>query len=192
MYVHEMHVRQGKQKLPALPLDPMIVQAPFQQWELDFIGQFNQSSSQGYNWIPTTTNYFTRWEEDVPLKTSSPAIVRFLEYIVTRFGVPQKINIDNATVFRSIELMAFCSWYNFILAHSTNYYPQGNGLVESSNKNLIPPFPFDILSSLPYPLHTFKPPNCRSTFFDVGIHTTVVKQRWRTLKKQQKNNENTT
>jgi hypothetical protein len=29
---------EGKQKLLALPLDPVIVEAPFQQWGLDFIG----------------------------------------------------------------------------------------------------------------------------------------------------------
>jgi transposase InsO family protein len=30
----------------------------------------------------------------------------------------------------------FCKDYNITLGHSTAYYPQGNGLVESSNKNL--------------------------------------------------------
>jgi transposase InsO family protein len=30
----------------------------------------------------------------------------------------------------------FCSDYNITLGHSTSYYPQGNGLVESSNKIL--------------------------------------------------------
>jgi transposase InsO family protein len=51
--------------------------------------------------------------------------------------VSSKITTDNASVFRSVELMTFCSQYNITLAHSTNYYPQGNGLAESSNKNLI-------------------------------------------------------
>ena len=31
----------------------------------------------------------------------------------------------------------FCENYNVILSHSTPYYPQGNGLVESSNKSLV-------------------------------------------------------
>ena len=33
--------------------------------------------------------------------------------------------------------MKFCNDYNIILSHSIAYYPQGNGLVESSNKSLI-------------------------------------------------------
>ena len=31
----------------------------------------------------------------------------------------------------------FCENYNVILSHSTPYYPQGNGLAESSNKILV-------------------------------------------------------
>jgi hypothetical protein len=36
-----------------------------------------------------------------------------------------------------IELSTFCFDYGIVLSHSSNYYPQGNGLVESSNKNLM-------------------------------------------------------
>lgn len=34
-------------------------------------------------------------------------------------------------------MVDFCNRYHIILGHSTTYYPQGNGLVESSNKSLI-------------------------------------------------------
>nr|QHR86576.1 hypothetical protein Q903MT_gene579 [Picea sitchensis] len=34
-------------------------------------------------------------------------------------------------------MVAFCQKYNIILSHSSNYYPQGNGQDESSNKNLM-------------------------------------------------------
>jgi hypothetical protein len=34
-------------------------------------------------------------------------------------------------------LEKFCSDYNITLGHSTLYYPQGNGLAESSNKSLV-------------------------------------------------------
>jgi transposase InsO family protein len=85
------------------------------------------------------TDYFTRWVEAIPLKSSSSSnIVKFMEdNIITRFRVPNKITTDNASVFRSIEMVSFCSRYSITLAHSTNYYPQGNGLAKSNNKNLI-------------------------------------------------------
>ena len=31
----------------------------------------------------------------------------------------------------------FCFNHGIVLSHSSNYYPQGNGLAESSNKNLV-------------------------------------------------------
>ena len=34
-------------------------------------------------------------------------------------------------------MVSFCQKYNIVLGHSTTYYPQGNGLAESSNKSLI-------------------------------------------------------
>jgi hypothetical protein len=36
-----------------------------------------------------------------------------------------------------MAMINFCQKYNIILGHSTAYYPQGNGLVESSNKILM-------------------------------------------------------
>ena len=37
-----------KQKFAALPLKLVVIKAPFQQWGLDFIGQFKDNSSNGY------------------------------------------------------------------------------------------------------------------------------------------------
>jgi transposase InsO family protein len=59
------------------------------------------------------------------------------ERIITRFDVPAKITTDNAKAFSSTELSSFCFKYGIVLSHSSNYYPQGNGLVESNNKNLM-------------------------------------------------------
>jgi transposase InsO family protein len=62
----------------------------------------------------------------------------FLEdKITTWFGVPSKITTDNANAFSSTELSSFCFKYGIMLSHSSNYYPQCNGLAESNNKNLM-------------------------------------------------------
>ena len=42
---HECQIFQGKQKLQPLPLKPIEVSAPFQQWGLDFIGEIHLASS---------------------------------------------------------------------------------------------------------------------------------------------------
>jgi len=33
---------------------------------LDFIGNFNDNSSNGYSWVIIATNYFTKWVEIIP------------------------------------------------------------------------------------------------------------------------------
>jgi len=64
--------------------------------------------------------------------------MNFLEdKIITTYGIPAKIVIDNAKGFNSMDLTSLCNDNDIILSHSSNYYPQGNGQVESSNKNLI-------------------------------------------------------
>jgi transposase InsO family protein len=87
----------------------------------------------------TATDYFTKWVEAIPTKWATDKVVMdFLEdKIITRFGVPAKITTDNAKAFSSTELSSFCFKYGIVLSHSSNYYPQGNGLAESSNKNLM-------------------------------------------------------
>jgi hypothetical protein len=65
-------------------------------------------------------------------------VINFIEqYIITRFGVPNSLVFDNTTYFSYLKLSKFSLEKGIILKYSTNYYPQGNGLVESTNKNLI-------------------------------------------------------
>ena len=66
------------------------------------------------------------------------AVMDFLQdHIMTRFGVPISLVFYNATYFSSIRLTAFVNERGIKLHYSTNYYLEGNGLAESTNKNLI-------------------------------------------------------
>ena len=56
---------------------------------------------------------------------------------MTRFGVPISLVFYNATYFSSIKLTVFSHEKGIKLHYSANYYPQGNGLAESTNKNLM-------------------------------------------------------
>ena len=60
-----------------------------------------------------------------------------MEHLFVRFGVPQKIVSDNTTYFSIEEISLFCYEHSVSLAHSSDYFPQGNGQAESSNKNLV-------------------------------------------------------
>jgi hypothetical protein len=129
----------GKHKLPALPLVPVKMKAPFQQWGLDFIDEINPHSSAQHKWILTTTDYFTKWVEAIPTRKATNSVVMdFLEEnSLSRFGCPRKIVTDNVQAFKSMAMVSFFQKYNIVLGHSMTYYPQGNGLVKSSNKSLI-------------------------------------------------------
>jgi len=106
---------------------------------LDFIGEINPHSSGQRRWILVATDYFTKWIEAIPTrKADHHVVIKFLTgNIFTRFGCPHKLVTDNATAFKAKELVDMCDSMGIKLVHSTSYYPQGNGLAESSNKSLI-------------------------------------------------------
>eukprot|EP00253_Pinus_taeda_P006265 PITA_06265 len=129
----------GRQRKSAFPLQPVNIEQPIEQWGLDIIGEINPPSSKQHKYILTATDYFTRWVEAIPLKTTnSEAIIEFIDqFIITRFGVPTALVFDNASYFSGNSMFDFAIKRGFKLKYSANYYPQGNGLVESTNKNLI-------------------------------------------------------
>jgi hypothetical protein len=112
---------------------------PFQQWGLDIIGPINPLSSQQQNFIVTATDYFTRWSEAVALRTvNTSQVIAFLNSnIITRFGIPDCLVFNNASYFSSLEMSEFSLEKGIKLKYSASYYPQGNRLAESTNKNLI-------------------------------------------------------
>ena len=112
---------------------------PFQQWGLDFIGEINPSSSGQHKWILVATDYFTKWIEAIPTRNAThQVIMNFLyENIFIRFGCPVRLVTDNAPTFKVRELVKMCESMGIQLVHSISYYPQGNGLAESSNKILV-------------------------------------------------------
>eukprot|EP00253_Pinus_taeda_P005008 PITA_05008 len=132
-------ISSGRQRKPAFPLQPVNIDQPFEQWGLDIIGEITPHSSKQHNYILTATDYFTKWVEAIPLKTTnSEVIIEFIDqFIITRFGVPNALVFDNASYFSGNSMFEFAIKRGFKLKYSTNYYPQGNGLAESTNKNLV-------------------------------------------------------
>jgi hypothetical protein len=64
--------------------------------------------------------------------------MKFLyENILSRFDCPKKLVTDNAIAFKADAFVDMCESMGIQLVHSTPYYPQGNGLADSSNKSLI-------------------------------------------------------
>jgi transposase InsO family protein len=112
-----------------MPLQPILPDFPFSKWGLDFIGPINPPSSTGQVFILIATNYFTKWDEVVPLKRSiDDQVISFLENnIFSRFGLPLEIITDNGLAFISTKLTYFLAKLGVKNFTSSTYYPQGNG-----------------------------------------------------------------
>jgi hypothetical protein len=126
-------------KKASFPLQTITIDITFQQWGLDIIGPINPSSLQQHKYILTTTNYFTRWSEAVPLKVvNTNHVVSFMNsHIITRFCIPKCLVFDNASYFSSLDMNVFALEKGIKLKYSATCYPQWNGLAESMNKHLI-------------------------------------------------------
>ena len=127
---HKCQIFEGKRKLLPLPLHPITVEAPFQQWGLDFIGEIHPPYSSQHRWILTATDYFTKWIEAIPCRQANDSVIIKLidTNILSRFACPTKIITDNAAAFGSKKMVEFCHIYHITLGNYTAYYPQGNGL----------------------------------------------------------------
>eukprot|EP00253_Pinus_taeda_P015652 PITA_15652 len=111
-YVRKCQVYQttaGRQRKPSLPLQLVNINQPFDQWRLDIIREIVPHSSKHHRYILTTTDYFTKWVESVPLKTTNAKhIIDFIDqFIITRFGLPSALMFDNASYFSSSAMIEF-------------------------------------------------------------------------------------
>jgi hypothetical protein len=104
----------------AMPLQPTSVEQPFSQWGLDVIGPINPKSRKGNLYILTTTDYFTKWPEEVALKrVDSEELLKFLkDNILSRFSVPDKFITDNGSIFIGSKFTDFCAEYGIIMGQS--------------------------------------------------------------------------
>jgi hypothetical protein len=95
-----------KEKRAAILLQLVTISRPFEQWGLDIIGEITPSSSKLHKYILTTTEFFTRWVEAIPLThVNEKVVIQFIEQrLITRFGVPSVLVFDNATYFSSTLL----------------------------------------------------------------------------------------
>jgi hypothetical protein len=107
---HKCQIFEGKRNLVPLSFKPIFVEAPFQQWGLDFIGEINHSPSRKHRWILTATDYSMKWIEAIPTKKAIDiVIIQFIEEnILARFSCPRKTVTDNDQAFKLNKMVRFC------------------------------------------------------------------------------------
>ena len=85
------------------------------------------------------TDYFTKWVEVEPLANIRDVDAKKFIWrnIVTRFGVPRTLILDNGLHFDSKSFRRYCCKLRITNRYSTPTYPQGNGQVEAINKVIV-------------------------------------------------------
>jgi hypothetical protein len=128
-----------KKRRAAIPLQPVTVSRPFEQWGVDIIGEIIPNSLKLHNYILTATDYFTKWAKAIPLThVNEKIVIQFIEQqLITRFGVPSVLVFDNAAYLSSTLLAEFTLDKGIIIKYSANSYLQGNSVAKSTNKNLV-------------------------------------------------------
>ena len=78
---------------------------------------------------------FTKWVEVEPVvKTTTKAAKRFLtKNVITRFGIPSRIIIDNGTQFSSKNFQEFYDDLGIKVHFASVAHPQSNGAVERAH-----------------------------------------------------------
>ncbi|CAL9012725.1 unnamed protein product [Prunus brigantina] len=127
------------QQAPSVPMNPVVKPWPFRGWAMDLIGKIYPASNQQHCFIIVATDYFTKWVEAKPVKsTTSQEIITFIEeQIIQRFGIPESITTDRGSSFISGDMLDMAEAFKFKSLQSTPYYAQANGQAESSNKVII-------------------------------------------------------
>ena len=122
----QYHVRSPLSSFPAL-------KAPFQIVHVDLVGLL--PSSQGFSYLLTCINHFTRWPKAIPI-TAETVVQAFINGWVSRLGVPSTIATDRGRQFESHLWKNLMSFLGCKRACTTAYHPQTNGIPEHFHRQL--------------------------------------------------------
>ena len=127
----------GKQQLKSLPLRPIVVNWPFQQWGLDFISEINPSSGGHNKWILVATYYFTKWIEAIPTRNATHQVIMIFLYenIFSRCGRSVRLVTDNEPAFKARALVKMCESMGIQLVHPHPIIPKEMALLSHPTKS---------------------------------------------------------
>ena len=123
---------------PVGRLNPVNSPWSFAQWGLDILGPFPRATGNR-RLVLVAVDYFTKWVEAEALANIQDVDMKKFVWknIVTRFGVPDLLILDNGLQFDSKAIRTFCSNLGIKNRYSTPAYPQNNGQAEAVNKTIL-------------------------------------------------------
>ena len=108
----------------------------FDHINIDIVGPL--PPSQGFTYLFTVVDRFTRWPEAIPLSDISAASCAqaLIRHWISRFGVPSEISSDRGAQFTSSLWAAVAQMLGTKHSRTTAYHPQANGLVERFHRHM--------------------------------------------------------
>jgi hypothetical protein len=107
---------------------------PLQRWGIDIIGPL--TTAQGnYKHVVVVVEYFTKSIEVKPLVNKATVGLKwfFWQNMISHFGVPKEITVDNAKQLDCHIFKDFCHQMGVEATLTSIYHPQSNGVVEKVN-----------------------------------------------------------
>ena len=118
------------------PMKHIKASRPLQILQLDFVGPVTKSHDNK-KYILTMIDHFTKYAQAFATeKCDTNTVINCLEQYFCIFGVPESIQTDNGTAFKSHNFNSFCDTFGIRAVHSTAYHAQSQGQVEKFNGTL--------------------------------------------------------
>jgi transposase InsO family protein len=95
-------------------------------------------SYQGNSYLLVMQDYFTKWPIAIPMKDqTAESTVKGLVETFSVYGIPTYLHSDQGANFESSLLKETCKAFGVHKSRTTPYHPQGDGLVERTNRSLL-------------------------------------------------------
>ena len=135
---HKCQIYADRIHVPSVSLNVISSSWSFAMWGIDVIRHIEPITSNGHRFILVAIDYFTKWVEAVSYANVTKQVVsRFLKRdIICRYGIPNKIIIDNGSNLNNKMMKELCKDFKIEHHNSSPYRPKMNGTVEATNKNI--------------------------------------------------------